>query len=164
MKILIIEDDEFKRKRIEQVVRDFMPDAILKMERSVNSGLNGIVEERPSLVLLDMSLTTFDVGPSEPGGRPQNFGGMEILRQMDRLQISCPVIVITQHEKFATGNHEVNLSAVHKELKEEHGHLFKGLIYYNSATGNWEQKLRTLINEVKKGQGSRVTKSTRRRR
>lgn len=68
MKVLIVEDDEFKGRRIEQVLRDYQPDVDLRLERSVNSGLKGIVEHSPELVLLDMSLTTFDVGPSEAGG------------------------------------------------------------------------------------------------
>jgi CheY-like chemotaxis protein len=165
MKILIVEDDEFKQRRIAQVVRDCLPDSELCLERSVNSGLNGILGQRPDLILLDMSLTTFDVGPGEPGGRPQNFGGMEILRQMDRLGIIVPVIVITQHERFAKGSQEVHLSAVHSELKEEHGQVFKGLIYYNSAAGNWEKVLRSQIEQVvNNGEKRHGVKGSRRRR
>lgn len=165
MKILIIEDDEFKQKRLAQAVRQICPDVELLMERSVNSGLKGIVEQRPDLILLDMSLTTFDVGPGEAGGRPQNFGGLEVLRQMDRLEIIIPVIVITQHEKFATGYHEVHLSAVHNELKENYESVFNGLIYYNSAAGSWEKDLRTLVNGVmKREKGKNANKNPRRRR
>jgi CheY-like chemotaxis protein len=152
MKVLIIEDDEFKAKRIAHVVQRLIPTVDLRPERSVNSGLSAIVDQKPDLVLLDMSLTTFDVGPNEPGGRPQNFGGIEVLRQMDRLQIGIPVVVITQHERFAAGNQEVHLSAVNQELKEQHEDIFEGLIYYNSAAGHWERELRQVLSRlVKKG-------------
>ena len=165
MRILIIEDDEFKQKRLEQVVREFQPDAEVLVERSVNSGLKGIFGCNPDLILLDMSLTTFDVGPSEAGGRPQNFGGIEILRQMDRRDIKKPVIVITQHEKFATANQEIHLSTVYKELRLLYGDVFCGLIYYNSATGNWEKNLKLLITEAtKRGQAKDAPKNSRRRR
>src|ERR1039457_1834582 len=148
MKVLIVEDDEFKQRRIAQVVREAYPDVELSLERSVNSGLSGIVERRPDIILLDMSLTTFDVGPSEPGGRPQNFGGLEILRHMDRLGVVIPVIVITQHERFARGSQEVHLSVVRGELQEQHEQVFRGLVYYNSARGGWEKDLRTLIDDI----------------
>src|SRR5690242_20184685 len=128
MKVLVVEDDEFKRKRIAEAVHSHLPDADIFLEKAVNSGLAAIVETQPDLILLDMSLTTFDVGPNEPGGRPQNFGGLEILRHMDRLEVLTPVIVITQHERFARGTQEVHLSAVRKELLEQHGQVFKGLI------------------------------------
>jgi len=146
--VLIVEDDEFKQRRIAQLVRDVRPEARLVLERSVNSGLNGIRNEHPDLILLDMSLTTFDIGPGEPGGRPQNFGGMEILRQMERLEIAIPVVVITQHERFARGSQEVHLSALHRELTERHGQIFRALIYYNSAAGGWEKPLRAQIRQL----------------
>jgi CheY-like chemotaxis protein len=148
VKVLIIEDDEFKQRRIAQVVGGIRPDATVILERSVNAGLNGIKNEQPDLILLDMSLTTFDVGPGEPGGRPQNFGGMEILRQMERLELTIPVVVITQHERFAKGKQEVHLTALHRELAERHGQVFKGLIYYNSAKGGWERPLREQIRDL----------------
>ena len=151
LSVLVIEDDEFKRKRIAQVISEIQPDSKLILERAVNSGLKAIVEQSPALILLDMSLTTFDVGPNEPGGRPQNFGGMEVLRQMDRLNIVIPTIVITQHERFVSGGEEVNLSSLNKELIEEHEKVFKGLIYYNSAKGGWEHQLVSLVNLIMDG-------------
>ena len=143
--ILIIEDDEFKGKRILQAIKEMLPESKLRLERAVNSGLRAIVNEHPDLIVLDMSLTTFDVGPDEPGGRPQNFGGMEVLRQMDRLNVPIPTIVITQHERFVTDGEEVNLPSLNKELVEEHEKVFKGLVYYNSARGGWEQRLKSFI-------------------
>ena len=164
MKVLIVEDDEFKGRRIGQALRDYRPDVDLRLERSVNSGLKGIVEYVPDLVLLDMSLTTFDVGPNEPGGRPQNFGGLEILRHMDRLGIVIPVVVITQHERFARGTQEVHLSVVRSELEEQHEQVFRGLVYYNSARGGWERELRSLINDITNRGGAGIGRKDSRRR
>ena len=164
--ILIVEDDEFKQRRIEQVVRDTVPEAAIISERAVNSGLIAIEKRRLDLILLDMSLTTFAVGPGEPGGRPRNFGGLEILRQMQRKGIVVPVIVITQHERFAKGNQEVHLNTVRRELTEEHSQLYRGLIYYNSAAGDWEKDLRGKLARVLglKGETGADKGSGRRRR
>ena len=74
LRVLIVEDDEFKQRRLEQVVRTFQPTAEVRSERSVNSGLRGIIDFHPDLILLDMSLTTFDVGPREPGGDLRTLG------------------------------------------------------------------------------------------
>ena len=165
LKILIVEDDEFKQRRIAQVVRDFSPEVDLLLERSVNSGLDAIVNLRPDIILLDMSLTTFDVGPRESGGRPQNFGGLEILRQMDRLGVSIPVIVITQYERFARGSQEVSLGTVRAELEMQHDRVFKGLVYYNSAIGGWGKILRNLMKDIlKKGDTLRERKNSDSRR
>jgi CheY-like chemotaxis protein len=152
LKVLIIEDDEFKQRRIAQVVRGYRRDAEILLERSVNSGLAAIVNLRPDIILLDMSLTTFGIGPNESGGRPQNFGGLEILRQMDRLGVSIPVVVITQYERFVReSQEEVSLNTVRSELEMEHDRVFRGLVHYNSATAGWEKLLRNLITTVLKG-------------
>jgi len=164
MRVLIVEDDEFKQRRLVQAVRDFKTDAEIVSARSVNSGLESIFSQRPELILLDMSLTTYDVGPNELGGRPQNFGGMEVLRQMDRLNIIVPVIVITQHERFAGGGREVHLAALHKELVDEHDQVFRGLVYYNSATGSWEKQLKSMMVRIEKGIGGIVGRKNSRRR
>ena len=48
---------------------------------------------------------------------------------MERLDIVIPVIVITQHERFASGSDEVHLSEIHKELKDKHAQVFRGWCY-----------------------------------
>lgn len=165
MKVLIVEDDDFKRRKIADAVEEILPDAEVVLEKSVNSGLKAIVEQNPALVLLDMSLTTFDVGPNEAGGRPQNFGGIEILRHMDRLELKVPVIVITQHERFANSGREVRLSAMMKDLTEQHGDLFRGLVYYNSAAGAWQNQLKGLIKKcLREGQTPNADKGAPSRR
>lgn len=147
MKILIIEDDEFKQRKLEDATRDIVDDADIELSKSVNSGLSKLVEGSFDLVLLDMSLTTFEVGPNEIGGRPQNFGGIEVLRNMDRLELRTPVIVITQHERFKVGGEEKLLNDLYTELKEDHDDNFLDLVYYNSANDEWRRRLKHVIRE-----------------
>ncbi|MGE5537150.1 MAG: response regulator [Gemmatimonas sp.] len=152
--VVIIEDDQFKQKRIEEAVREIAPGATIVSARSVNSGMESIEEHNPTCILLDMSLTTFDIGPEDAGGRPQNFGGLEVLRQMDRLGLNIPTIVITQHVRFTKGSDEVKLDVVSQELAHEHPNVFRGLIYYNSAQGQWKSTLRKFILEVFRQRGN----------
>jgi CheY-like chemotaxis protein len=147
-KILIVEDDPFKLKRLDEAIQSIVKDAKILNARSVNSGLEQIEEHAPNLILLDMSLTTFDIGPEEPGGRPQNFGGLEVLRQMDRASLKIPTIVITQHERFQIGNTEVKLESLLTNLMREHPDVVKGLIYYNSSQSRWRILLRRIVNEI----------------
>lgn len=158
MKVLLIEDDEFKAKRIALAMSDIWPDCDLHTERSVNSGLSALAANPPKLLLLDMSLTTFNIGPQESGGRPQNFGGIEVLEQMERLNIRVPVLVITQFESFRRGDREVRLGVLREELKERYPGVFAGLIYYNSAEGRWERDLRRIL--ARSARGKRRDKGT----
>lgn len=103
--ILIVEDEAPKSKHIEDLVMSLAPTARLSTARSVNSALDCLADEQVDLLLLDMSLPTFDVGERESGGRPQAFGGTEVLRHMTMAEIACPTVVITGYEGF-TGMEE----------------------------------------------------------
>lgn len=163
MKILMIEDEEVKARRIESVVRKLLPSCDIKVARSVNSGLAALVELRPDLLLLDMSLTTFSVGPREAGGRPQNFGGIEVLDQMERLELEVPTIIITQFETFRRGSTEISIKTIRIELEQQYKAVFRSLISYNSADARWEKELsRSLMDPTYKG-GSYGKNADRRR-
>lgn len=152
MKILIIEDDEFKEAKIAEVTQDALPDASLRFARSVNAGMTKIEEERPDVILLDMSLTTFEVTSEEPGGRPQNFGGLEVLSIMQRLGLSIPTIVITQYRRFMKGDDEVPIDHLARELSAEHPESFQTIIYYKMSQGKWKSELRRWLLRFQKGE------------
>ena len=150
MKVLIVEDDEYKQRWIAEAVRSCLSDAEILTARSVNAGLKNAEEQAPDVLLLDMSLTTFDIGPDEPGGRPQNFGGLEILRQMDRLDLVVPTVVITQHGSFESASGEVGIDVLGEELKRDFPASFRGLIYYNTSQGGWKVHLKKILRQLAK--------------
>lgn len=148
MQVLLIEDDDFKARRITQALITIYPTADLRTERSVNAGLIALAKEHPQLLLLDMSLSTFSIGPTEGGGRPQNFGGLDVMEQMDRLGLVTPVIVITQFNSFKRDDKEISLEKLEDELKQRYPVYFKALIFYNSRESRWERQLRKILISV----------------
>ena len=56
MKILIVEDDVFKQRRLEEAAEEIVPTAEINSARSVNGGMSAIQNFEPDLILLDMSL------------------------------------------------------------------------------------------------------------
>jgi len=95
-----------------------------------------------------MSLPTFDIGPSEPGGRPQGFGGIEVLRIMGFEERKIPVVVITAYEAFNDRGRDIDLVDLSARLSEDHPDTFRGLVYYNSVVGGWQEKLSVCIELV----------------
>ena len=145
MKILVVEDDEAKRVQLGQFLRREFPDMDIHEERSLQSGLRYVRQNRLDLVLLDMTLPTYDAGPGESGGETHVFGGREFRRQLDRFDISVPVIVVTQFETFGQGTRTIELSKLDQALREEHGSQYRGSVYYHAAIHGWEEELKSLI-------------------
>jgi DNA-binding NarL/FixJ family response regulator len=154
MRVLIVEDDDNKRLQVTQAVRQILPRAELIQEKSLQSGLRSARQQAPTLVLLDMTLPNYDAGPDESGGQTHIFGGREFLRQMDRFELSMPVIVITQFETFGKGADAIELSDLDKQLREEHSQLYIGAVYYHAAIAGWEDALRDLIFSALPQEGS----------
>lgn len=149
VRLLLIEDDAFKAKRISNflITRLFVPG--VEVERSVSAGLSRLIAmPPPDAVLLDMSLSTFDVGPRETGGRPQNFGGIAVLDHMIRRNIEIPVAIITQFETFPKDGHEVGLDDIRADLIAKFPKIFKRLIYYNSRETEWEKQVEQFLTSV----------------
>jgi CheY-like chemotaxis protein len=142
MRILLIEDDAFKAKRVRGLLQRASSDYHVNVERSVTAGLAGLFDEPPpDVLLLDMSLSTFDVGPRETGGRPQNFGGVTVLEHMARRGSSVPVVIVTQFETFPTESGEMSLEDLARDLASRFPAIFRGLIYYSSRETEWEERL-----------------------
>ncbi|QDT44621.1 hypothetical protein Pan241w_47340 [Gimesia alba] len=84
MLTVIIEDDENKRKQLVNFVKELLPSSEITERRSYQSGLKEILGSTPDLVLLDMSMPTFDVTPKDKGGRTRAYAGRDILEEIDR--------------------------------------------------------------------------------
>jgi CheY-like chemotaxis protein len=149
MKILVVEDEDPKRRNVLHTIHEIVVDASIEEAKSVTSALKALKQDQFDLVLLDMSLPSFDVGPGESGGRPQGFGGTELLRSMDRMNLSVPVIVVTAYEAFSSGAAQISLDALRTDLMQKFPNLFRGLVFYDSIFSTWSDELRSLIQSQK---------------
>jgi CheY-like chemotaxis protein len=150
MKILIAEDESPKLAHLIAFVERHL-DGQLLIARSVRTAIDIIESQTPDLILLDMSLPTFEVSPGEPGGRPQGWGGAEVLRYMEYLDLSSNVVVVTQYEAFPTAGGTVDLSHLSGELAAEHPTLFRGVIHYTALNEEWQSVLLSLISTFVRG-------------
>jgi len=149
MNVLLIEDEDTKMAPILSFLKSNFPFMVIHTARSVKSGIDAIRTELPELLLLDMSLPTFDISASEAGGRPQGSGGHEIMRYVDMMEMSTSIIVITAYEAFSRkGGRQVDLSLLSEELKEDFPETYKGIVHFNPMLGDWTKDLEILLKTV----------------
>lgn len=142
MRILIIEDEFDKREKIKAHLSVILGDRLSVIESdSLRSAFKTIVTDpRLDLILLDMSMPSFDVSADEPsGGPPESFAGREIMAQMKLRGINVPVVVMTQYKLFEGGS--VSLDELVLEFESRFSNFFRGAIYYNSAIEGWKSEL-----------------------
>jgi CheY-like chemotaxis protein len=140
MKILLVEDDEDKREQlmnfvIEKLGIDF------KEARSYQGGLRLIKEEQFDLILLDMTMPTFDISSTENGGRSQPFGGEMLLYEIIRREIKSKVIVVTQFDIFGKGDEEITIKDLDLKLSTLFKDTYLGIVQYNISYTGWKDIL-----------------------
>lgn len=148
MKVLVVEDEAPKLRNVVELAEELDPSAEIEEARSVTSAIKILKQRSFDLIFLDMSLPTFDIGNGESGGRPQGFGGQEVLRYMSRFSLSTPVIVVTAFEAFADKGSAIDLKSLEKTLTQEHPTTFRGIVFYNTMFSAWRDDLRKLAKTV----------------
>jgi len=156
MNVIIIEDDENKRYQLKEFVDDLLPKSKVVVNKSLQSGLRNILEEHFDLILLDMTMPTYDIDIEEDGGRTQPLEGRELFFQMERSDIEIPVIVVTQFDRFGTGRDSLTLKELDLKLREEHPINYKGYVYYNTALAGWKRDLKNLIRKIIQNKESKI--------
>ncbi|MBB6118066.1 CheY-like chemotaxis protein [Rahnella inusitata] len=148
MGFILIEDDDFKKKKILDFLNDHFSSEIFYTAGSVTSAIDLLKNEAGSqLILLDMSLPTYDHEKNSDTGRPQGFGGIEILRYMEFIGDERKVIVVTQFDSFTVNGENMNISHIERQLNDEFSDVFIGVVQFDVISDSWKNSLINLILE-----------------
>ncbi len=152
MNILIVEDDRIKAERIriqvELVLEEIGQSCAVRQAGSYNSGVRACLRERPSLVILDMTMPTFDIKPTETGGKPRHFAGRDILWELSRRNLYFPTVVLTGFDVIGEGNEQQNRDELTIDLKRLFPRNFLGTIFYSPVEVSWKSELATVIKDM----------------
>ena len=144
MKILIVEDDENKRKAIANYIMQTFPKVEIKEANSYLSGVDMAMQYDFDLLLLDMSIPNFDGKDNKNSGEKLKNGGELIIQELldEKIQFHCTII--TQYETF---NNE-SLESIDRRLKRICGNQYHGCIRYNTNNDQWKELLKNNIENV----------------
>lgn len=142
----MVEDYEEKANSIRAFLAQEFPDCDVFQCSSYNSAQEEIFErgDKYSLILLDMSMSTYDLSSDASGGLPEPSAGQYILEGMFLRQIVTPVIVVTMYNVFE----RKQLDAFDVELKQNYPQNYKSYVYYSPQKNDWKKQLKLKINDI----------------
>lgn len=138
-KILVVEDDTLKGRQIVNFTKSINNNIIITQKGALNSGLLELTKNEYDLVILDMSLPTFDNNESE---HFQPYGGLLFLDEIKRKKYKVPIVIITQYASFGEGKGETTLEEIDLNCRNKYQN-FKEIIYYLDDA--WQEKLKKYI-------------------
>lgn len=148
MRILLADDDDNKAAQVTTFLESRWSNVSVSRARSLQSALSVMLGEQFDLVLLDMTMPTFDISVNDNGGRPQPFAGKEVLRQLARHNVAARVVVLTQFPRFGQGAESRTLAQLDDELRHRFSAVYRGSIYYEAASATWRDELRDVVDEL----------------
>ncbi len=148
-KILLIEDINLKADAIVEFIKTNFSDIEIDRKESYNSAIkaiyNGFINY--DLILLDMSMSTFDVSVEESGGVPEPIAGRRILDGMFLRDISTKVIVVTMYENFDG----IRLKELNDDLHLNYPDIYYNFVFFSFQKNDWQEKLKQYISELING-------------
>jgi len=146
MNLLLIEDNDYKSEQLISFLNHEFKEMQIELRKSYHSGLKEIITNivKYDLILLDISMPTYDIQPGEPGGDPIPQAGRNILKDMYLRDIEAKVVVVTMYENFVDGT---QLVALDKQFQEEFSSNYLGYVYFSPGDSGWKEALKMKIIE-----------------
>jgi len=144
-KILFVEDNAHKRTRVIECINSIDGSIVIEEAWSFTSGCQKIDSMPYDLLLLDISLPTFDRTSTESGGRFRVFGGREIARKVLLNDLPTKIAFITQFNAFSDKGNSYTFEALQEKISSELKEKYLGMIYYNSAISTWRDELSKIV-------------------
>lgn len=147
-KLLLVEDNPHKRSSIVEYIDSLRLAINVSEVCSFNSASRALMKAEYSLVLLDMTLPTYDKTDTSPSGNFRPFGGAELARRIIRKHPNTPIIFITQYKSFSDNIRSYSFDNLKEELLNECGSQMRGMIYFDNAKSAWKEELGMLLHEL----------------
>ncbi|HHR5881042.1 TPA: response regulator [Providencia alcalifaciens] len=148
--LLVVEDNEFKRKRIVDTIKTEFENIEVTECYSFTSAWKTIAKVSFDLILLDMSLPTFDKTATNSGGDFRVFGGKEIARKMNKRNKDIKFAFITQYKSFSDNVNSYSYGALKEELLNNYIDSCLGFILYSNNQSDWREELVSIIKRIEK--------------
>jgi len=148
MKILIIEDSDYKSSAIQAVLRELGIAEVIEVARSFHGGVRRLKELQPELTILDMTLPTNERPDGELEGRARILGGRDLLGEIAFEDIRTKVIIVTQFDTFPGTDKNIDLKSLLEQLRKSYPQILVGGIYYSNVDSAWQGELRQMCLEL----------------
>lgn len=123
-------------------------DADFSEAASFNSGLRMALTRDFDLIILDMSMPTFDRTESTHGGRFRILAGKEIVTRLAKAGKLGALVILTGYKDFSVDSQSLSIDEIDASMKE-YGESYLGYIMFDSADSVWKEELLQVANRVK---------------
>lgn len=146
-RILLVEDTPDKANDIKNFLKSTYGDNVMVIEREAYKTAQQEImvhHKEYDLILLDMTMSTFDPRKEDNGGTPEPVGGKQLLNHMYLNEITTNVLVVTMYKDFVGQN----IVSLDQELRENYSDFYCGYVFFSFSNNLWKDNLKEKINTL----------------
>ena len=145
LKVLLVEDNPYKQSRILEFLNSVERRLEVTTAMSFTSGCQEIESGTYSLIILDVSLPTYDRSATESGGKFRILAGREIGRKLARLKVPSKVVFLTQYSSFSDKGMSYTFDSLSSQLAKDCAAAFSGMVFFDATSLLWKEALKKII-------------------
>lgn len=148
IKILLADDSPEKTTYIKEALDKNIKYSILDVTISYKSTTTAIKKNHYDVLILDMSMPTFDPVDHKTLPTPRPLAGKDILSKLHYRKINLPVIVLTQFDVFGRVVDVIGLNDLTEDLEKTFPNNFKGCVFYDPQSSKWINELIQILKGI----------------
>ena len=141
MRILLVEDDEYKKTKIEAVLKSALIDFELTIAKSVRDAVTCMQGIGFDHVILDIALPSRGQLPGGGAGLPMPAGGIEVLLEISYQSRTDPVTILTQYPEIEFDGKLVDLKRARQLLMRSIKATIVDVIHFEIDNNIWKDQL-----------------------
>lgn len=142
MNILIVEDDSFKLKKINDYLNANFTNINIETRDNIRDTIIYLKNKTPDKIILDMSLPSHSakIGKGNPLSMPS--GGIEIISELSYLNKNdIPLIILTQYPEIEVENEYYSIHEAGKFITEIYNIKKLSVSFYDDTNNEWTYEL-----------------------
>ena len=148
IRILLADDSPEKITYIKEALDKSIKYGNLDITKSYKSTMMAIKKQQYDLLILDMSMPTFETQDDKSVLTPRPLAGKDVLSKLHYRKIKLPVIILTQFDVFGRLVDTIGLSDLTEDLSESFPDNFKGCVFYEPQSSKWVNELISIIKRI----------------
>jgi ActR/RegA family two-component response regulator len=146
LKILIIEDDQFKLDSVTRFIKNELNRPVeISFCTALSTALHALKENKYHVVIIDMSLPSHPPVAGQGSPMPLLSGGLDIIFEIDALGYNCTSIVLTQYPELEIDGAFIPISEAAEEIAIKFGIHIHACLQYFEDSFEWKHTIKKIL-------------------
>lgn len=147
MKVLLVEDDEYKEVRVVEVLKKIVPELQLQVVKSVRMAVTALQSSCFDHIILDIALPSHNTVRGGGAALPMPSGGIEVLLELAYQKRPDLVTILTQYPEIEFDGQLIDLKNARLIIRKKINANVVDVIRFEMDDESWKELLKNTVQQ-----------------